>query len=121
MIFNSERSCHLLVERILGMKGSRQLHSPQPKSFFEEIVGEMLPVEVAASRKATFTFHFDRWLNQELSSVVGQRLQDLSDDLKSSINPIVAKQLWLDFNSGRTNWARPWALYGLDAWTQHTT
>jgi hypothetical protein len=79
----------------------------------------MLPIEVMGVRKHTFTFPFEKWLNQELSEVVAERLHGLADEMTHLINPVSAKQVWLDFKSGRTNWARPWALYVLDSWMRY--
>jgi asparagine synthase (glutamine-hydrolysing) len=110
---------HVLVERVLPIKGNRKLRGRQSKPLLVEGVGKMLPMEVVGGRKHTFTFPLERWLKQDLSSVVSQRLQDLTDELTRLIDPEAARQVWLDFKSGRTNWARPWALYVLDAWTRH--
>ena len=39
-----------------------------------------------------------------------------SEYQSSWIEPAAAAEIWLDFEHGRTNWARPWALYILDEW-----
>lgn len=107
---------HLLLERILPVKGNRKLDRRQSKPLLAGAVGEMLPAEVVKSRKRTFTFPLGQWLSQELSSIVSQMLLNPTEELVRWVNPTAAKRVWLDFEKAHTNWARPWALYVLDAW-----
>lgn len=112
---------HLLIGRVLPMKGKRKLKGHQSKPLLMESVEKMLPTEVTRSRKQTFTFPFEQWMNRELSLPVSQGLRDLADGLSDIINPASLDQIWRDFRNGQTNWARPWALYVLNAWVECNT
>jgi hypothetical protein len=78
----------------------------------------MLPDEVVTGAKRTFTFPFETWLRSGLSQTVGERLTHAPDRLTVWLDPDAAAGVWRDFGTGRTNWARPWALYIFEAWVK---
>lgn len=109
---------HLLIEHILPISGKYKIKKGQSKPLLASALKDLLPPEVITSAKRTFTFPFEIWLRQSLSLKIGQRFQGLSGGLGEWIDPTAAAKVWQDFERGRTNWARPWALYVLDAWVR---
>lgn len=110
---------HRLIERILAVSGQRKISQRQRKPLLVSAMRESLPPEVVGAVKKTFTFPFESWLRDELSSEVGSRLHGLSDYLRTFLDPDSVGNVWRAFRRGQSNWARPWALYVLDAWLCH--
>lgn len=109
---------HLLIEKILPISGKYKLKRGRQKPMLVDAMNGMLPAEVTIGTKRTFTLPFEIWLRTVLSQEVAQCLHILSDDLRSWIDPGSCIQVWKNFKNGNTNWARPWALYILDAWVK---
>ena len=109
---------HLLVERILPIKGDRKLGRRQPKPLLVSAVGDMLPAEVTTGDKRTFTFPFETWLRQELAGLAREELLHFPDRLCSLMNPVAVSKIWFEFEQGRTNWPRPWAFFVLAEWVK---
>jgi asparagine synthase (glutamine-hydrolysing) len=107
---------HLLVEQILPVGARSRLEGRQPKPLLVRAVGDLLPAPIVSRAKRTFTFPFERWLREGLGEAAAEALQSPSDALACWLEPSAVKQVWQDFERGQTNWARPWALYVLDAW-----
>jgi asparagine synthase (glutamine-hydrolysing) len=110
---------HLLVERVLPICGKHKLKRGQQKPLLVEAMNGILPPEVMIGTKRTFTLPFEIWLRTGLSQEVAQCLRTLSDGLRRWIDPTSCIQVWKNFDDGNTNWARPWALYILDAWVKN--
>jgi len=109
---------HQLVERILTVSGARKIVRGRPKPLMMDAMEGLLPSEITHLGKRTFTFPFQTWLRQGLSEKVKQSLLNAPESLRSWIDPAATAETWLDFERGRTNWARPWALYILDEWVR---
>jgi asparagine synthase (glutamine-hydrolysing) len=110
---------HLLVERILPISGKYKLKPGRQKPMLVDAMNGVLPPEVTNGAKRTFTLPFEIWMNTVLTQEVAQCLHTLSDSLKYWIDPTSCIQVWQNFKDGNTNWARPWALYILDAWVKN--
>jgi asparagine synthase (glutamine-hydrolysing) len=109
---------HVLVEAMLGVPGQRKLHGQPPKPLLNAALTGLLPVQVTASAKRTFTFPFETWLRAGLAATVQRRLAAGAADPSAVLRGEAVMGVWRDFESGRTNWARPWALYVLHEWLQ---
>lgn len=107
---------HPLLESVLTIRGRRKLNRGQSKPLLVESIRGMLPPEVVRNPKQTFTLPFEFWMREHLSSEVGGRLRDTSELLMAWLKPAAVAGIWNDYIRGRTNWARPWALYVLDEW-----
>lgn len=107
---------HRLIEQILVVRGQRKMSQHQRKPLLVSAMRESLPPEVVGAVKKTFTFPFESWLRDELSSEVRKRLHDLSDYSRAYLDLDSVGEVWRTFERGQTNWSRPWALYILDAW-----
>ena len=109
---------HLLVERILPVRGRRKLDGRQPKPLLVNALEDLLPLDIATGDKQTFTFPFEKWLRQDLAQIVDRILKD-SDGLSPWLDAPAARQVWSQFNQGHTNWPRPWALFVLAQWVKN--
>lgn len=107
---------HELIEHVLPVSGLRKLAAAQRKPLMANAVGELLPLEVGAHAKQTFTFPFEAWLKRDLAASVKERVLAPMSALDAWIGASARAELWRDYESGRTNWARPWAVYVLMEW-----
>ncbi|MEM4725025.1 MAG: asparagine synthase-related protein, partial [Candidatus Hadarchaeum sp.] len=107
---------HVLLEQVLPLSGHLKLNG-QPKRLLRQALQGLLPPEVLTHPKHTFTFPFERWLRRELASAVEAMIRNTVPHLSDWFEPTEVMRVWRDFQAGRTNWARPWALYVLVEWT----
>jgi len=107
-----------LVEYVLSLRESAKRDSRQPKALLIQALGELLPPEVAAQPKRTFTFPWENWLRGPLGKRVAAGLAEWSPALESRLDGKLALGVWNDFLAGRTTWSRPWSLYVLNEWAK---
>ncbi|MBZ5502119.1 MAG: asparagine synthase (glutamine-hydrolyzing) [Acidobacteriia bacterium] len=107
-----------LVEYVLSLPGSVKDGSSRPKALLIAALRDLLPEEVIAQRKRTFTFPWERWLGGPLGRRVAEGLTDWSPALEPHLNGSVALAVWKDYLRGRTTWSRPWSLYVLNEWVK---
>ena len=107
-----------LVEYVLSLPESVKRKRARPKTLLIEALGDLLPQEIVAQRKRTFTFPWDHWLRGELGERVAAGLADWSPALASQIHGAYAHGVWQNFLKGGTTWSRPWSLYVLNEWVK---
>jgi asparagine synthase (glutamine-hydrolysing) len=107
-----------LVEYMLSLPESAKRDSTRPKSLLVEALGGLLPEEIVAQRKRTFTFPWENWFRGSLGKRVAAGLADWSPALDSQLGRDFALAMWQDFMRGRTSWSRPWSLYVLNEWAK---
>jgi asparagine synthetase B (glutamine-hydrolysing) len=90
----------------------------QAKSLLIEAVADLLPPEVVAQPKRTFTLPWEHWLRKTLREEVATELHDLASPLKECLDAQSAKQVWTDFLEGKTSWSRVWSLFVLNRWAR---
>lgn len=88
------------------------------KALLTEALADLLPREVAAQPKRTFTLPWERWLRGPLRQRVEEGMAALPNPLRPFLDPTEIRTVWENFLAGRTGWARPWALYVLNAWVR---
>lgn len=106
---------HVLLEQVLPLGGHLKLNG-QPKRLLRQALEGLLPPEVLTHSKHTFTFPFERWLRRELAPAVEAMVLNMLPLVSEWFEPTEVLRVWRDFESGRTNWARPWALYIALTW-----
>ena len=106
-----------LVEFVLSLPGAVK-HSAGPKALLIAALKDILPAEVVAQRKRTFTFPWENWLHGELGKRVAVGLTDWSPALDLHVDRGFATDVWKEFLRGRTSWSRPWSLYVLNEWVK---
>lgn len=107
-----------LVEYMLSLPESAKSERRKPKALLIQALGDLLPPEVVAQPKRTFTFPWENWLRGPLGKRLVAGLEDWSPALQSQLDGNLARGIWKDFLAGRTTWARPWSLYVLNEWVK---
>jgi asparagine synthase (glutamine-hydrolysing) len=107
-----------LVEYLLALPAEEKGAGKRPKWLLIEALSDVLPAEIVAQHKRTFTFPWDTWLRGTLQKRVGEGLADWSPALAAQVDGNFALQIWKDFQAGRTSWSRPWSLFVLNEWVK---
>ncbi len=109
---------HPLVEFAMRLPGSAKRRGNGSKPLLVAALGDLLPNEVVAQHKRTFTFPWERWLRGPLRHRIAESLENLSPVLRTALDAEKVRNVWQDFLSGRTSWSRPWSLYVLNEWAR---
>jgi asparagine synthase (glutamine-hydrolysing) len=107
-----------LVEYMLSLPESQKRNAMRPKALLIEALGDVLPKDLVAQRKRTFTFPWENWMRGVLRERIGAGLADWSPALEPILAGSNAREVWNDFLAGRTTWSRPWSLYVLNEWVK---
>jgi asparagine synthase (glutamine-hydrolysing) len=91
-----------------------------PKALLIDAVHDLVPPEIANRRKMGFSLPFSEWMQDGLRSHIDEALSDptLGGPLCNLLDAGEVRRVWDAFLQGRTNWARPWALFVLKMWGQ---
>jgi len=109
---------HAVVEFVARLPGSIKQANGVPKSLLIEALAGMLPPEVVAQPKRTFTLPWEQWLRGTLRNEVAADLQDIAPPLQECLNAHCVGQVWANFLEGRTSWSRVWSLFVLNRWAR---
>ncbi len=109
---------HRLVEFALSLPESAKRRRRAPKSLLVEALGNLLPEEIVARPKRTFTFPWEKWLRNPLKGRVEAGMAEWSPVLEPLLGGQTARVVWKDFLAGKTSWSRPWSLYVLNEWVK---
>lgn len=109
---------HPLVELTLGLPGAVKNRNGVRKTLLIEALGNLLPEEITAQRKRTFTLPWEGWLRGPLRERIESGLANCDQALGEIIDKNVMKNVWQDFLAKRTSWSRPWSLFVLNEWTR---
>jgi asparagine synthase (glutamine-hydrolysing) len=107
-----------LVKYALSLPESAKRRAAQPKSLLIDALGDLLPQEIVAQTKRTFTFPWQTWLRGKLGDRVVSALRDWSPALAPHIAAEFPQKIWADFLADRTSWSRPWSLFVLNEWAK---
>jgi asparagine synthase (glutamine-hydrolysing) len=107
-----------LVEYLLSLPQASKSGRGRSKALLIAALGDVLPEEIVAQQKRTFTFPWNNWLCGPLRERVAGGLADWSPALEPHLEKQFAADTWRDFLGGRTSWSRPWSLYVLNEWVK---
>jgi asparagine synthase (glutamine-hydrolysing) len=107
-----------LVEYVLSLPESQKRNPAQPKALLIAALGELLPEDLVAQPKRTFTFPWENWMRGTLRERIAAGLGDWSPALEPLLGGENARSVWDDFLASRTTWSRPWSLYVLNEWVK---
>jgi asparagine synthase (glutamine-hydrolysing) len=107
-----------LVEYLLSLPEPQKRNAAQPKALLIAALGELLPQELIAQPKRTFTFPWENWMRGVLRERIAAGLGDWSPALEPMLSGENARRVWDDFLASRTTWSRPWSLYVLNEWVK---
>ncbi len=86
------------------------------KALLVEALGDLLPREILAQGKRTFTLPWEEWLRGPLRARMEASFADPAPPLAAYLRPGGVRSVWADFLAGKTTWSRPWSLYVLNEW-----
>jgi asparagine synthase (glutamine-hydrolysing) len=107
-----------LVEFVCALPESARSKTGVQKALLVEALGELLPTEITAQKKRTFTLPWEQWLRGPLKP----RMEESFSSAAPSLAPLLKKDgvesVWQSFLGGKTSWSRPWALFVLNEWAR---
>lgn len=108
-----------LVEYVVALPEPWKRRRGARKPLLADALGDLLPREVVAQPKRTFTLPWERWLRGPLREEVEAGLAEPAPALEPFFDRAAVHQVWQDFLRRRTSWSRPWSLYVLNSWARH--
>jgi asparagine synthase (glutamine-hydrolysing) len=86
------------------------------KALLVDTLKDLLPPEILAQRKRTFTLPWEEWLRGPLRARVEASFAEPAPALVRYLQPGGMRWVWDGFLAGMTSWSRPWSLYVLNEW-----
>jgi asparagine synthase (glutamine-hydrolysing) len=105
-----------LVEFVGALPDAARRRDGAQKALLVEALGDLLPQEILAQRKRTFTLPWEEWLRGPLRARLEASFAEPSPLLAPYLRPGGVRTVWTDFLAGKTTWSRPWSLYVLNEW-----
>ena len=105
-----------LVEFVSSLPDLARRRPGMQKALLVAALGELLPEEVVAQRKRTFTLPWEEWLRGPLCARLEACFAEPAAALQPFLRPGGMKGVWNNFLAGKTTWSRPWSLYVLNEW-----
>src|SRR6266581_4175344 len=105
-----------LVEFVTQLPDEVKQRNSDNKALLGESLGELLPPEILAQPKRTFTLPWEHWLRGPLRARIEAGLTEPSPALAPLLHADGVRAVWQNFLAGRTSWSRPWALFVLNEW-----
>jgi asparagine synthase (glutamine-hydrolysing) len=105
-----------LVEFVGSLPDAARRRPGTQKALLVEALGDLLPREILAQRKRTFTLPWEEWLRGPLRARMEASFADPAASLAAHLRSGGVRSVWTDFLAGKTNWSRPWSLYVLHEW-----
>jgi len=105
-----------LVEFVWSLPDAARRRASAQKALLVEALGDLLPQEILAQRKRTFTLPWEEWLRGSLRVKLEASFAEPSPSLVPFLRPAGMPGVWKDFLAGKTTWSRPWSLYVLNEW-----
>jgi asparagine synthase (glutamine-hydrolysing) len=105
-----------LVEFVWSLPDAARWRAGAQKALLVEALGDLLPGEILAQRKRTFTLPWEEWLRGPLRVKLDASFAEPSPSLAPFLRPGGMPGIWNDFLAGKTTWSRPWSLYVLNEW-----
>ena len=105
-----------LVEFVCTLPDEARRRPDQQKALLTESLADLLPAEILAQGKRTFTLPWEQWLRGPLRARLTASLADPAPALAPYLKPRALSNVWSDFLSEKTSWSRPWSLYVLNEW-----
>jgi asparagine synthase (glutamine-hydrolysing) len=107
-----------LVEFISALPDQAWRKPGVQKALLVEALGGLLPPEITAQKKRTFTLPWEQWLRGPLKPRVEESFSSIASSVSHLIKPEGLQCVWRAFLDGRTSWSRPWALFVLNEWAK---
>jgi asparagine synthase (glutamine-hydrolysing) len=105
-----------LVEFVGSLPDAVRQRPGTQKALLVEALGDMLPPQILAQPKRTFTLPWEEWLRGPLRGRLETSFADLAPTLAPHLHSQGVRDVWTAFLAGQTSWSRPWSLYVLNEW-----
>jgi asparagine synthase (glutamine-hydrolysing) len=105
-----------LVEFVNALPDAARRKQGSQKALLVEALRDVLPPEILAQRKRTFTLPWEEWLRGPLRSRLEVSFASPAAALVQHLHFDGVRAVWSDFLVGKTSWSRPWSLYVLNEW-----
>ncbi len=105
-----------LVEFVGSLPDAGRRRAGTQKALLVEALGDLLPQEILAQRKRTFTLPWEEWLRGPLRARLEASFANPAPPLASHLRSGGVRSVWTEFLAGKTSWSRPWSLYVLNEW-----
>jgi asparagine synthase (glutamine-hydrolysing) len=105
-----------LVEFVGSLPDAVRQRTGTQKALLVEALRDILPVEILAQRKRTFTLPWEEWLRGPLRARLERSFADPSPAFAAQMHADGVRVVWKAFLAGKTSWSRPWSLYVLNEW-----
>jgi asparagine synthase (glutamine-hydrolysing) len=105
-----------LVEFVNALPDVARRKAHLQKALLVEALGALLPAEIAAQKKRTFTLPWEEWLRGPLKPRLEASFANIAKPLQPLVKPAGVAAVWQAFLGGRTSWSRPWSIFALNEW-----
>jgi asparagine synthase (glutamine-hydrolysing) len=105
-----------LVEFACALPDAARRKSGAQKALLVMALEGILPTEILAQKKRTFTLPWEEWLRGPLRARLTASFADIAPALAPHVHAQGVRDVWAGFLAGKTSWSRPWALYVLNEW-----
>jgi asparagine synthase (glutamine-hydrolysing) len=109
-----------LVEFVTALPEEARRRPGVQKALLVDALGELLPPEIAAQKKRTFTLPWEQWLRGPVKSRLEQSFATIAPALGGVVRPEGLRSVWQAFLAQRTSWSRPWAIFVLNEWAKRS-
>ncbi|MDP9337581.1 MAG: asparagine synthase (glutamine-hydrolyzing) [Acidobacteriota bacterium] len=105
-----------LVEFVSALPDAARRRNGSPKALLVESLRDLLPPEILAQRKRTFTLPWEEWLRGPLRPRLEASFASLAPALAEHLHSDGVNAVWNEFLTRKTSWSRPWSLFVLNEW-----
>jgi asparagine synthase (glutamine-hydrolysing) len=105
-----------LVEFVGSLPDAARRRDGTAKALLNAAIADLLPQNILAQKKRTFTLPWEEWLRGPLRKRLETSLAEPAPGLAAYLRGDGVPQVWSDFLAGQTSWSRPWSIYVLNEW-----
>jgi asparagine synthase (glutamine-hydrolysing) len=105
-----------LVEFMGALPDRARLQPGVQKALLVAALEDILPPEIRARQKRTFTLPWEEWLRGPLRARLETSFAEPAPALAAHLKMDGVRAVWSSFLAGQTSWSRPWSLYVLNEW-----
>jgi asparagine synthase (glutamine-hydrolysing) len=105
-----------VVEFVGALPDASRRRNSTGKGLLIEAIGDLLPREVLAQKKRTFTLPWEQWLRGPLREQLETSFAAIAPGLAAFVHARGVREVWNAFLAGKTSWSRPWSIYVVNEW-----
>jgi asparagine synthase (glutamine-hydrolysing) len=105
-----------LVEFVGALPAAARWRDGQSKALLNEAIADLLPPDILAQKKRTFTLPWEEWLRGPLRKRLEASFAEPAPALAAYLHGEGVREVWSAFLAGKTSWSRPWSIYVMNEW-----